>query len=230
MKTADTGTNEQAVIDHIVFGCDKLDSGTAYLEAMLAASFSAGGQHYMMATHNRLLRLQNSIYLEAIAIDHDTAATTGNICRRRWFSLDDDRTRQKLAISPQPLCWVVAVDDIHQATAKCGYDAGRITRVTRDDLEWWLTIPDDGSLAESGLLPSFIEWPNGRNPANRLPENGTTLQNIILVHPNPQFITSCIDGIGIDGPIVVRQGQSELIFQIQTSAGELVSLSNVMAQ
>jgi hypothetical protein len=230
MKTADTGTNERAVIDHIVFGCDQLDSGTAYLEAMLATSFSAGGKHHMMATHNRLLRLQNSIYLEAISIDHDAAATTGDIGRRRWFSLDDDRTRRKLATSPQPLCWVVAVDDIHQATAKCGYNAGLITRVTRDDLEWWLTIPDDGGLAESGLLPSFIEWPNGRNPANRLPENGTTLQNIILVHPNPQFITSCIDGIGIDGPIVVRQGQSELIFQLQTSAGELVALSNVVAQ
>ena len=233
MKTvnaADTGKTNWAVIDHIVFGCDQLDSGTAYLEAMLAASFSAGGQHHMMATHNRLLRLQNSIYLEAIAIDHVAAAKTGDSGRCRWFSLDDDRTRQKLAISPQPLCWVVAVDDIHQATAKCGYDAGRITRVTRDDLEWWLTIPDDGSLAESGLLPSFIEWPNGRNPANRLPENGTTLQNIILVHPNPQFITSCIDGIGINGPIVVRQGQSELIFQLQTSAGELLSLSNVLVQ
>ena len=233
MKTvnaADTGKTKRAVIDHIVFGCDQLDSGTAYLEAMLAASFSAGGQHHMMATHNRLLRLQNSIYLEAIAIDHVAAAKTGDIGRCRWFSLDDDCTRQKLAISPQPLCWVVAVDDIHQATAKCGYDAGRISRVTRDDLEWWLTIPDDGSLAESGLLPSFIEWPNGRNPANRLPENGTTLQNIILVHPNPQFITSCIDGIGINGPIVVRQGQSELIFQLQTSAGELLSLSNVLAQ
>ena len=226
---ADTGKPKQAVIDHIVFGCDQLDSGTAYLEAMLAASFSVGGQHQMMATYNRLLRLQNSIYLEAIAIDHEAAATKGDIGRRRWFSLDDERTRQRLAVSPQPLCWVVAVDDIHQATAKCGYDVGRITKVTRDDLEWWLTIPDDGSLAESGLLPSFIEWPNGRNPAGRLPENGTTLQNIILLHPNPQFIASCIDGIGIDGPIEVLQGQHELIFQLQTSAGEVVSLSNCLA-
>ena len=91
-------------------------------------------------------------------------------------------------------------------------------------------MADEGSVAESGLLHSFIEWPNGCNPAGRLPENGTTLQNIILLHPNPQFITSCIDRIGIDGPIEVRQGQCELIFQLQTSAGELVSLSNVAAQ
>ena len=229
MKTAGAGQTGQAVIDHIVFGCGYLDNGTSYLEARLGSRFSAGGKHQLMATHNTLLRLQNSIYLEAIAIDHVAAAKTGDSGRCRWFSLDDDRTRQKLAISPQPLCWVVAVDDIHQATAKCGYDAGRITRVTRDDLEWWLTIPDDGSLAESGLLPSFIEWPNGRNPANRLPENGTTLQNIILLHPNPQFIASCIDGIEIDGPIEVRQGQSELIFQLQTSAGDVVSLSNSLA-
>ena len=110
MKSADiagTDKTKQAVIDHIVFGCNQLDSGTSYLEAILAASFSAGGQHHLMATHNRLLRLQNSIYLEAIAIDHDAAATTGDIGRHRWFSLDDDRTRRKLAISPQPLCWVL---------------------------------------------------------------------------------------------------------------------------
>jgi hypothetical protein len=120
----------------------------------------------------------------------------------------------------------VAVNNIHDATAKCGYDAGRITKVTRGDLEWWLTIPDDGSLAESGLLPSFIEWPNGRNPAGQLPENGTTLQNIILVHPHPDFVASIMDRINIDGPIEVRCGPIELIFELQTSSGELLSLSN----
>ena len=235
MKTVDTanivgnGNSKQAVIDHIVFGCDKLDRGTAYLEAVLAASFSAGGQHHLMATHNRLLRLQNSIYLEAIAIDHDAAAATGDIGRCRWFSLDDDRTRQKLTVSPQPLCWVVAVDDIHQAIAKCGYDAGRVTKVTRDDLEWWLTIPDDGSLAELGLLPSFIEWPNGRNPVGRLPENGTKLTKIILTHPYPDFVASIMKRINIDGPIEVRFGSTELIFELQTSSGELVSLSSAIS-
>ena len=50
-----------------------------------------------------------------------------------------------------------------------------------------------------------------------------------LLHPNPQFIASCIDRIGVDGPIEVRQGQRELIFQLQTSAGEVVSLSNSFA-
>ena len=94
---ADTGKPKQAVIDHIVFGCDQLDSGTAYLEAMLAASFSAGGQHQMMATHNRLLRLQNSIYLEAIAIDHDAAATTG--CLLYTSPSPRDRTRSRMPSS-----------------------------------------------------------------------------------------------------------------------------------
>ena len=62
MRTVDTGRPKQAVIDHIVFGCDQLDSGTAYLEGMLAASFSAGGPHQMMETHTRLFRLPTSLY------------------------------------------------------------------------------------------------------------------------------------------------------------------------
>ena len=113
--------------------------------------------------------------------------------------------------------------------SRCGYDAGIITRVTRGRLEWWLTIPDDGSLSESGLLPSFIEWPDGQNPSNQLPESGTTLEKIILTHPHPDFIASIMDSIGIEGPIEVRQGPTELVFELQTSSGALVTLSNSTA-
>lgn len=229
METVGAGQTRQAVIDHIVFGCGHLDSGTSYLETRLGSSFSAGGKHQLMATHNTLLRLQNSIYLEAIAIDHEATATNGNIGRRRWFSLDEKNTQQKLEISPKPLCWVVAVNDIHKMISRCGYDAGNITRVTRGRLEWWLTIPDDGSLSESGLLPSFIEWPDGQNPSNQLPESGTTLKKIILTHPHPDFIAAIMDSIGVEGPIEVRHGPTELIFELQTSSGELVTLSNASA-
>lgn len=229
MKNLETGQTGQAKIDHIVFGCDQLGNGTSYLEGIFGARFSSGGKHHLMATHNTLLKLQNSIYLEAIAIDHDASITNGDLGRCRWFSLDEDLTKQKLKISPQPLCWVVAVDDIHEMTSKCGYDAGQITRVTRDDLEWKLTIPADGSLSESGLLPSFIQWPNGQNPAHLLPESGILLKKVVLVHPRPSFITSIMDRIHIDGPIEVRQGPTELIFELETHAGELVLFSNASA-
>ena len=216
----------RAVIDHLVFGCDHLQNGTSFLEQTLGVGFSGGGKHTLMATHNRLLKLQDSIYFEAIAIDHEAVQIHGGIGRKRWFSLDEDLTKQRLAQSPRPLTWVVAVDDIYDAASKCGYDVGKITTMTRGDLEWMLTIAENGTLVEDGLLPSFIQWPGGRNPANKLPESGTRLQRLILQHPQPYAIEQIIDQLSIDGPIEVRPGTTNLIFEMQTKAGELVSLSS----
>ena len=216
----------RAVIDHLVFGCDHLQNGTSFLEQTLGVGFSGGGKHTLMATHNRLLKLQDSIYFETIAIDHEAVQIHGGIGCKRWFSLDEDLTKQRLAQSPRPLTWVVAVDDIYDAASKCGYDAGKITTMTRGDLEWMLTIAENGTLVEDGLLPSFIQWPGGRNPANKLPESGTRLQRLILQHPQPYAIEQIIDQLSIDGPIEVRPGTTNLIFEMQTKAGELVSLSS----
>ena len=215
-----------AVIDHLVFGCDDLHDGTSFLEQMLGVGFAGGGKHTLMATHNRLLKLQDSIYFEAIAIDHEAVQKHGDIGRKRWFSLDEDRTKKRLAQSPRPLTWVVAVDDIHDAASKCGYDVGKITTMTRGDLEWMLTIAENGTLVEDGLLPGLIQWPGGRNPANKLPESGTRLQRLILQHPQPDVIGQIIDQLGIDGPVEVKLGPANLIFEMQTNAGELVSLSS----
>ena len=218
--------HSHAVIDHLVFGCDHLQNGTSLLEQTLGVGFSGGGKHTLMATHNRLLKLQDSIYFEAIAIDHEAVQKHGDIGRKRWFSLDEDRTKQRLAQSPRPLTWVVAVDDIYDAASKCGYDAGKITTMTRGDLEWMLTIAEDGTLVEDGLLPGLIQWPGGRNPANKLPESGTRLQRLILQHPRPDTIRQIIDQLGIDGPVEVRSGPVNLIFVMQTNADDLVSLSS----
>ena len=74
-------------------------------------------------------------------------------------------------------------------------------------------------------MPSFIQWPGGRNPANKLPESGTRLHRLILQHPQPYAIEQIIDQLSIDGPIELRLGTTNLIFEKQTKAGELVSLS-----
>ena len=119
----------------------------------------------------------------------------------------------------------MAVDDIYDAASKCGYDAGKITTMTRDDLEWMLTIAEDGTLVEDGLLPGLIQWPGSRNPANKLPESGIRLNRLILQHSQPDAIAQIIDQLGIDGPIEVSSGPTNLIFEMRTNSGELVPLS-----
>ena len=168
----------RAVIDHLVFGCEQLETGTAYLESVIGKDFVFGGKHDLMTTHNKLLRLQDSIYLESIAIDHKAAKAKGELGRKRWFSLDDTLTRQKLVIAPYPLTWVVAVDNVDEAVARCGYNPGRTTKMTRENFAWSLTVPDDGGLTEQGLLPSFIKWPSGYRQLISCQKNGTTLKRL----------------------------------------------------
>jgi len=46
-------------IDHIVIGAANLISGTKILETKLSTKFSPGGEHQIMGTHNKLLKLQS---------------------------------------------------------------------------------------------------------------------------------------------------------------------------
>jgi hypothetical protein len=68
----------------------------------------------VMGTHNRLLRLQADFYLEVIA-----ANPAGLPQRTRWFSMDDPKTKLRLSQGVHPLCWVLQVEDIHQARKNC---------------------------------------------------------------------------------------------------------------
>jgi hypothetical protein len=54
-------------IDHLVIAASDLISGTKILEAKLSSKFSPGGDHQIMGTHNKLLKLQSDMYLEIIA-------------------------------------------------------------------------------------------------------------------------------------------------------------------
>ncbi len=86
-------------IDHLVLGAEDLSSATQALEFDFGVSFNVGGEHPVMGTHNRLLRLQADIYLEVIA-----ANPTGLPQRTRWFSIDDPKTKLRFNQGIHPLC------------------------------------------------------------------------------------------------------------------------------
>jgi len=60
-------------IDHIVIGATNLISGTKILETKLSTKFSPGGEHMIMGTHNKLLKLQSNNSLR-IACDGEGAS------------------------------------------------------------------------------------------------------------------------------------------------------------
>ena len=102
--------------------------------------------------------------------------------------MDDPKTKLRLKKGIHPLCWVLQVEDIHRARKNCGYDPGEVINISSGDLEWQITIPKDGGLAEGGVLPVLIQWPSGRNPAHRLTLSPVQLTHLEITHPSPSNI------------------------------------------
>ena len=203
--------------DHVVIGAAHLGDAADIVEIRLGADLTGGGNHPLMATHNRLMRLKEG-YLEVIAIDPDAPVPD----RTRWYALDSPETVGRLANGPRALCWVAAVDDIEQAAADCGYECGRIIEVTRGDLHWRLTVPDDGSLAAGGILPALIEWPLGVNPVAMLPESGLALAGLKASHPDPAMVMNCLDRLGLGHLIAITEGAPSLAFFFDTAGGKIL--------
>ena len=206
----------QATIDHLVIGAAELDKATKQIQSFIKAEFLAGGKHPLMATHNRLIKLQKSLYLEIIAADPSASLPSSPTRKNRWFSLDSNETQKRLSRAPQPLCWVVAVNDIEKTLMDCGYNPGRIIEMTRGNFSWKITVSENGDLPESGVLPVFIEWPNGKHPTKTMPESNISLEKLTLFHPHPSGIKHILSKLNINGPIKVNPGEPNLQFSLKT--------------
>jgi len=164
-----------AKLDHIVVAAATLEDGEAFITARTGATPSRGGKHVAMGTHNSLLRLGERTYLEIIAIDPDAKAPS----RQRWFALDRPSMRATLDVSPRLITWVARCSDIDAARAACtgagGVDPGPVHPMSRGEVHWRITIPDDGMLPGGGAIPTLIEWPDTRHPADALPDSGVRL-------------------------------------------------------
>ena len=212
----------KAKIDHLVIGAENLEKATLQVQDFLRAKFLKGGKHPLMATHNNLIKLQNSLYLELIAVDPSTSFSKNFTSQKRWFSLDEHATRQRLSRGPQPLCWVVAVDNIERAVAHCGYNPGNVIVMTRGNFNWKITVPENGTLPEGGILPILIEWPNGSNPAGTMPKSNIFLEKLTLFHSNPIKIQRILSKLKINGPINVVTGEPSIQFLIKIHDGKSV--------
>jgi len=206
----------QTNIDHLVIGAAELDQATKQIQDIIKAEFLAGGKHPLMATHNRLIKLQHSLYMEIIAADPSACIPRNAKRENRWFSLDTTETQKRLSRAPQPLCWVVAVNDIEQTSINCGYDPGSVIEMTRSNLKWKITVPNDGELPEGGVLPVLIEWPNSKHPTDTMPESNVFLEEIELFHPQPNEIKHILSRLNIHGPIRVNLGRPGLRFSLKT--------------
>jgi hypothetical protein len=202
-------------IDHITVTAGTLQRGADFVEQSLDVDMQAGGEHPRMGTHNRLLRLGGDMFLEVIAVNPSAQPPE----RPRWFDLDWVSRLAPPALST----WVIRTRDIRATHAAASEDLGNIEPMSRGELNWLITFPEDGSVALDGVAPALIEWQADVLPASRLEDKGLSLIKLEIFHAEPVRISRLLDSIGFDGPVVVNAIAPDTIpylaAHIQTPAG-----------
>jgi hypothetical protein len=200
-------------IDHLVVTAPSLAAGAAYVREVLGVSPRAGGEHLRMGTHNMLLRLGESSYLEVIAANPAAARPT----RPRWFALDTLAGDAK----PSLAAWVARSADIRAGNEAATEQLGTIEAMSRGALDWLITVTADGSLPLDGVAPALIEWHTDAHPAARLDDYGLSLQKLELFHPDPERVARLLKSLAIDGPVVVEKSAVavRLVAHIATPQG-----------
>jgi hypothetical protein len=167
------------VLDHLAVACTSLEDGNAWVQDQLGVTLQQGGQHPRYGTHNTLLGLSDGLYLEVIAKQPGAIPEAGHA----WFGLDD------FSGAPCLANWICQTTDITTAPRK----AGSPRALTRGDLSWQITVPDDGSLPYGGGFPTLIEWAEGTlHPSAGLKDAGCALQQFEVQHPQADEIRGLI--------------------------------------
>ena len=168
-------------LDHLIVAARTLEEGAGWVASRLGVAPAGGGKHALMATHNRLLKLDARRYLEVIAIDPEAPAPA----RPRWFELDAPRMQARLANGPALIHWVDRTDDLERALE--GYaDEVEVLSLSRGHYRWRMGVPRDGHLPANGAAATIIEW-QGPHPWDALPETGISL---LKFHPRGDSLSA----------------------------------------
>jgi hypothetical protein len=217
----------QTRIDHLVFAARSLDEGVAWCREQLGVEPAGGGEHVLMGTHNRLLRIATvdfpRAYLEIIATQPGKTPQRP----RRWFDLDDAALQATLARDgPRLIHFVANVNDVTAARAALhglGLDRGEAVAASRMTprglLQWQITLRDDGQRLFAGALPTLIEW-GDTHPAPSMPESGVTLRSLVVSHPQAAQLQAACDAIGLER-VKVKEGEANLCATLLTPRGRV---------
>ncbi len=201
-------------LDHLVVTAQTLDAGVEWVEAALGVAPQVGGEHGRMGTHNAVLRLGETTYLEVIA-SNPGAPSPG---RPRWFELDQMSDAPKLAT------WVARTEDLGATTSACSAEFGLIERMSRGSLEWLITIPPDGRLVGDGAVPMLIEWLVDEHAAARIGDTGCSLLGLTIFHPRSSWVKAVLDCLGLGPAAITKKLPADerpyLVADIETPLGQ----------
>ena len=215
-------------LDHLVIMAASLTDGVAWCEATLGVTPGPGGEHPLMGTHNRLLRIATpdfpSAYLEIIAtnsIANKDQRTPGKC----WFDMENPDLSARVARDgPLLIHWIARVPDVRAAVARLatqGIDRGEVVQASRATpsglLQWQITLRPDGQRLMDGCLPTLIQW-GDTHPAASMPESRVTLQSLQLQHPDAAALRTACDSLGLT-QTPITPGPPRLSARLQTPRG-----------
>ena len=216
--------NTASRVDHLVIAAHSIEQGIAWCEATLGVTPGPGGEHTLMSTHNRLLRIASPdyprAYLEVIAIN-PTAPPPG---RRRWFDMDDAALQHAVQQQPRLVHFVASSPQAAAATKALralGIERGPLLHAERQTphglLRWQISVRADGQRLFYGGLPTLIEW-GDRHPADSMDESGLALQAMHVSHPRVADLRAAHIAIGLAG-VETSEGAPNLVAMLLTPKG-----------
>jgi Glyoxalase-like domain len=200
-----------ARLDHITVVAPSLEAGCAYVEAALGVPPGAGRAHPSMATHNLLLALGPTVYLEVISPDPRAAPAA----RPRWFGLDHVLPGSSARLA----AWVARTDDIAGTVVP---ELGDVETMRRETHTWKMTVRADGGVPFDGAAPLLIQRSSSTHPAAALPPSSLGFQRLRIRHPAPAQILALFAKMGLASQpaVEVMHGhQCSLVAEIQTPLG-----------
>ena len=178
-------------LDHIVIAARSLEQGGQYIKDLLGVNIPDGGRHDMMATHNKVMSLGKSVYLEVIAIDPSMMRPD----QPRWFGLDDPHVRRSIEATPRLLTWAVNTPDLNDLVSHSSVPLGIIKEAQRDDLRWRVAISEDGRMPGAGFIPLCIQWQVDFHPSERMQQLDCQIESLKLYHPGKRWLIDVLESI-----------------------------------
>lgn len=198
-------------IDHFAVSCEALTQGVEYVADFLGVSPEVQGSHPQMGTHNRLLSLGPSVYLEVIAIDTEAPPPD----YPRWFDLDN------FSGPPRLTNWICRTSNLQSALTDAPLNTGQPISFEREKYNWDIAVPKDGKLPFSGGFPALIQWRGAAHPAPDLPQTAFQFKSVNVMHPQALDLKRSLAKYTIPQNVqVTDRAKLEIQITVETPSGE----------
>lgn len=187
-------------IDHLVYAVRNLEEAVELFGTRLGIHPVVGGYHQNFGTKNALIRLDDGIYFEILAIDDNNK----EVVKPRWMGVDF-LTQNRITR------WAITSNELERdGEILEDYKKGlgkliKGSRRTPDGklLQWQLVAPL--AAPEVELIPFCIDWSHSEtHPFQQLPSMDCKLLEMSFSHPQPELISNIFEQLGIDFGIEKR--------------------------